>query len=328
MSEPLEIGDALRAAREAKGWTLQDAANKLRLMVRQIEAMESEDYAALGQPVFARGFVRNYARLLGLEPEPLLERMAATGAVPPERVEPEPYSLEVSSGLSKALIGVLVVLGLLLAIPIALYWWLNSGDEDEPPAAPVAAKPATPPTPAPAMMPDTGASVPPPAAPAPMPAPAAALPGAAPSTPSAPAAGPASPPPASAAPEPKSEPVSKPAAAVPVAATPSAKSDALPPVVPEPIVAEPPENPYLPSTARTKSIRLQFDEDAWVQIRDGNGRTLHAMLNKAGSTVDLAGKPPFDFVVGNAANVRMTYGGRPFDIKPYIGETVARFTLE
>lgn len=304
MSEPLDIGDALKAAREAKGWTVQDAANKLRLMVRQVEAMEAEDYAALGQPVFARGFVRNYARLLGMDPEPLLTRMSESGAAPAEKVETESYAPVTSQGISPILIGSLVVLALLLAIPAGIYLWLNSGEDEVPAALPAQAVPAVPSSPSaapevqPEKAPEPASPVAPPV-PAENPAPAA--------MPEAPTAAPKPASPAAPA-QPRPEAPSAPAAD---AAAPEASG-----------------NPYLPANFRNKSIRLQFDQDAWVQIRDGNGRTIHSTLSKAGSSVELSGKPPFEFVVGNAANVRMTYSGRPFDIKPYIGETVARFTLE
>lgn len=316
MSEPLEIGDTLKGAREAKGWTVQDAANKLRLMVRQVEAMETEDYGALGQPVFARGFVRNYAKLLGIDPEPMLTRMAESGAAPAEKVETEPYSPETPSVLSPVLIGALVTVLLLLAVPTALYWWLNTGEEEEPLAAPAAAA-------KPAILPAQPASAP--AATEAMP-----LAGAGMQTGQVPqvvvsSAEPVAPAPAKPVAPPA--PVDKPATVAPSEAalpkpqnTPFSAPEAAAPVVQD--------NPYLPSNFRNKSIRLQFDEDAWVQIRDANGRTIHSMLNKAGSTVDLAGKPPFEFVIGNASQVRMVYSGRAFDLKPYIGETVARFTLE
>jgi cytoskeleton protein RodZ len=312
MSEPLDIGDVLKAAREAKGWTPQEAATKLRLMVRQVEAMEAEEYAALGQPVFARGFVRNYAKLLGIDPDPLLTRMAETGAAPAEKAEAESYAAESSPAVSPILIVTVAALALVLAIPVALYLWLNSGGDEEQQAEAAAAAapaPSLPAAPLPAPLPETGNE-------AAAPADTIVQAGAAPAATPAPVAG-------------KAEPPVTPAAALEPAPRP------LPPM-PEPMpeqgvpeaAAEVRENPYLPSNFRNKSIRLQFDQDAWVQIRDGNGKTIYATLNKAGSTAELSGRPPFDFVVGNASNVRMSYNGRPFDIKPYIGETVARFTLE
>lgn len=317
MSEPLDIGDVLKAAREAKGWTPQDAATKLRLMVRQVEAMEAEDYAVLGQPVFARGFVRNYAKLLGIDPDPLLTRMAETGAAPAEKAEAESYAAEPSSAVSPILIVTVAALALVLAIPVALYLWLNSGGEEEQHAdAAATTAPSLPAAPSPAAalpapLPEAGND-------AAAPADAAVRADAPPvETPSPVAAKPEMPAPAAATPAP--EPAAKPVAP---------KPEAVPEPAAPPVAAEVRENPYLPSNFRPKSIRLQFDQDAWVQIRDGNGKTIYATLNRAGSTAEINGRPPFDFVVGNAANVRMSYNGRPFDIKPYIGETVARFTLE
>jgi cytoskeleton protein RodZ len=72
---------------------------------------------------------------------------------------------------------------------------------------------------------------------------------------------------------------------------------------------------------------MQFDQAAWVQVRDSTGRTVHSGLNPAGSTVEISGKAPFYLVVGNAANVRVSYKGKPVDLTPYIDVTVARLTI-
>jgi cytoskeleton protein RodZ len=82
-----------------------------------------------------------------------------------------------------------------------------------------------------------------------------------------------------------------------------------------------------PAPSALANVRMQFDQPAWVQVRDSTGRTLHAGLNPAGGSVEVSGKPPFFLVVGNAANVRVTYKGKLVDLKPYIDVTVARLTL-
>ncbi len=137
-SAQLSIGQTLRAAREAHGMSLDDVAAHLRLMHRQIEAMESDDFASLGQSVFARGFVRNYARLLGLVPEDLLARMggAPAEAAPITQAEPPPPAAWLTSPwLILILLGTLIV----VAVPVALYLWLNSEvDEDLPSRQPSA----------------------------------------------------------------------------------------------------------------------------------------------------------------------------------------------
>lgn len=69
-----EIGHILREARENKGLTLEDVQNKIRINTRYLAALESGEYNALPTPVHARGFLRNYARFLSLDPQPLLDR--------------------------------------------------------------------------------------------------------------------------------------------------------------------------------------------------------------------------------------------------------------
>ncbi|MDA8128385.1 MAG: helix-turn-helix domain-containing protein [Betaproteobacteria bacterium] len=261
------IGELLRDAREARGVRLEDAAVRLRLMHRQVEAMERDDFESLGPPVFARGFVRNYARLLGLAPESLLARMDGAPAEPPAvSVEPPlPHSWLTSPWLILSLLGLL----LLVAVPIALYLWLNS-DAGEAPAA--SALPA-----------QSQAAAP---APAPAQAPAAARPEAA-----APAPAPA--PPETAATQ----------------AAPAADATAGP-------------------DAAGSVLHLEFGDKSWTEIKDASGRMLLRQLNPADSDVDVHGQPPFDVVIGNAAQVRMTYNGRPIDLQPFTDGMVARFTLE
>ncbi len=91
-----EIGHILREARENKGLTLEDAQSKTRINVRFLSALENGQYSALPTPVHARGFLRNYARFLGLDPQPLLDRYlavqgqdAALAARPEQEISPD-----------------------------------------------------------------------------------------------------------------------------------------------------------------------------------------------------------------------------------------------
>ena len=63
-------------------------------------------------------------------------------------------------------------------------------------------------------------------------------------------------------------------------------------------------------------------------MKDGAGRTLISSLNPAGSERTLRGQPPFEIVIGNAAAVKLTYDGKPVDLRPYTKVQVARFTLK
>ena len=267
------VGQILRDAREAQGITLEDAAVRLRLMQRQVEAMETDDFESLDPPVFARGFVRNYARLLGLAPEALLARMGGAPAEPTvvsPAAPPQPHSWLSSPWLILLLLGLLVA----VAVPVALYWWLNSEGDDSGNLAPPAVQTRPAPVAVPAPVAEPAVATPPVVEVAP--------------TPVAPAA--------------------------PVAETPGA---------PEQDEAGAPTAP-----ATSGVLHLEFGDESWVEIRDASGRMLHRQLNPPGSRVDVKGQPPFDVVIGNAAQARVTYNGRPIDLKPFIAVTVARFTLE
>ncbi|GBD22398.1 hypothetical protein HRbin29_00028 [bacterium HR29] len=80
------IGETLRAARERRGLSLSEASRLTRIAPRFLIALEEDDYAALPAPVYARGFLRSYAALLGLDPEPLVAALRAHMERPPDVV--------------------------------------------------------------------------------------------------------------------------------------------------------------------------------------------------------------------------------------------------
>jgi len=70
------LGEAFRTAREARGLTLSDAAESIHIRSVYLAAIEAEDWPAIGAPVYVRGFIRTYARYLGLDPEEAVSRFA------------------------------------------------------------------------------------------------------------------------------------------------------------------------------------------------------------------------------------------------------------
>jgi cytoskeleton protein RodZ len=74
LEEAVDVGQQLRLAREARGISVSAAAAKLKLSIRQVQDMETNDWSHLPETV-SRGFVRNYARYLELEVEGLMEAM-------------------------------------------------------------------------------------------------------------------------------------------------------------------------------------------------------------------------------------------------------------
>ncbi|MDJ0756522.1 MAG: DUF4115 domain-containing protein [Ardenticatenaceae bacterium] len=69
-----EIGTVLREARENRGFELNDVYDALRINPRYLKAMEKGEYDQLPSQAHVRGYMRKYARFLGLDAEPLLER--------------------------------------------------------------------------------------------------------------------------------------------------------------------------------------------------------------------------------------------------------------
>lgn len=68
-------GERLRAAREAAGLDIDEVASRLRMPARVVRSLEAEDWSRLGAPVFVRGQVRSYSRLLGLTTAPMMEAL-------------------------------------------------------------------------------------------------------------------------------------------------------------------------------------------------------------------------------------------------------------
>ena len=135
-------GALLREAREARGLSQADLARTLNLQVRIVEALERDDDSQLPGPAFVRGYLRSYARLMGMDPEPLLvEHQARTGGVVPEvhaspRLEREDAQLGSARSRSRLIVvaavlalALLVLIGLLLQRPEFLDSMLSSTAE-------------------------------------------------------------------------------------------------------------------------------------------------------------------------------------------------------
>lgn len=72
-----DVGAILREAREAQGLSLAHVRDDLRISERYLQAIEEDAYDLLPTDVHVRGYLRNYARYLGLDPEPLVESLLA-----------------------------------------------------------------------------------------------------------------------------------------------------------------------------------------------------------------------------------------------------------
>ena len=78
-------GPALRAAREERGIAVREVAEVLNLPMDTVEAIEANDYDALPAPVFAKGYIRAYGKLLELDSDPLVASYPDAPAETPEQ---------------------------------------------------------------------------------------------------------------------------------------------------------------------------------------------------------------------------------------------------
>lgn len=79
-------GARLKQAREAAGLGIDDVAAKLHMPARIVRSLEAEDWSRLGAPVFVRGQVRSYSRLMGLTTAPMMDALVDVGPVEPSRL--------------------------------------------------------------------------------------------------------------------------------------------------------------------------------------------------------------------------------------------------
>jgi len=272
-------GNALAAARTACGLSVADVARQLKLSAWQVEALEADDYARLPGAVFVRGFIRNYARLVKLDPAALLasaERQlpqAAHGVpeMPPALGAPFPTGRELRWHKY-------AILGIALLVPVVIFeFYFDDTQEVTVKSRPVDL----------------------------------------PKTQEVTAAKPAPAPPAVTTAE--ESPVTPPPA--PVAARAGAKS----PSQAVPVLERVQSVEHKPGE---QFVRFRFDQESWVEIRDGSGRKIFSQLNAAGTVQTVSGTPPLSLIVGNAAGVRVLYNEQPVDLAPHTKIDVARLVLE
>jgi cytoskeleton protein RodZ len=145
------IGRALRAARQRRGKSLEVASRETRVRIDYLDALENESFEALGSDVYVRGFLRSYAKYLGLNHEKVIgvyERTSGRPGPAPAPVERSPTVAHTEALVltekkrpNWLLAGAAALIALSAAAAIGLLSPSNSVPEpaevNEPPAVPV-----------------------------------------------------------------------------------------------------------------------------------------------------------------------------------------------
>lgn len=120
----------LQRARQARGLTLEEVERDTRISHRYLQALENENFGLLPAPVYARGFLRTYARYLGLEPANLLP-LFPVGYVEEPALQPWPKVKTPRTWPSSGLLAGAVV-GVLILIVVLLYSLGGQGESSHP----------------------------------------------------------------------------------------------------------------------------------------------------------------------------------------------------
>ena len=321
---PSSPGAQLRRAREARGESVHEVAFALKLSPRQVDALERDDFDALPGMAFLRGFMRNYARYVGLDAPPLLDavqRLAGEGSPDLSPIRNADGDLPAGGSRRRGSFPAgLVVLVLMVLLAVGWYFdWFRTGTS---PSAETVLEPA------PAFAPAPSQTIEPQSAihltpPQPLVVePAEGAPGPVPSGDAV-----ASEEARTAVPDTATDTATDIAPADEAAAPPAADTAAASPVsVAEAASPGAPDAPAA-SPAGSGQLSFRFGADSWVEVRDASGTILYSGTNRAGSTRSVQGTAPFTLVVGNAANVTLEQDGKPVDLAAHVRGSVARLTL-
>ncbi|KGF78566.1 hypothetical protein IA69_29665 [Massilia sp. JS1662] len=327
-------GQVLAKQREAMGWSVEQVADQLKLAVRQVIALEAGDYASLPSPAVTRGFVRAYAKLVKVDPAPLVAQIAMetepapdTSAVTANR-RPTPTSFSQSkfpshgkrSPLPLGMIAGAVVV-VVAAAAAAWHFGFVPGSQHAETGSTLATPAATGGGTGAAPEVANGSSVETLQNPA---VPLISVPGPSASA-SAPAAVPAGATPATtAAPGPVVNVPGATATGAPpttIPAAPAAAPGATSPATPTPAQA--------PAAAGANALVLNVREDSWIEVRPAKGGApLFSRLVKAGSTETVNVEQPVRVTVGNPGGVTATLRGAAVALPPVPGKTLSRVNLQ
>ena len=162
VSAPESYGARLARQRQSAGLSVTDVAASLRLHPNQVRAIEQGDLARLPAPAYVRGFIRSYARVLNIDPTPLLTDLNAKLAPVRESVVDgmaTDYAAARAAGRERRLPQWAIGIALMGLIALGLIGWQATQQPAPAPAPPEAlAVSAAPPTPAPTLVTDAPAS--------------------------------------------------------------------------------------------------------------------------------------------------------------------------
>ncbi|WKV83262.1 helix-turn-helix domain-containing protein [Pseudomonas sp. B24_DOA] len=321
-------GETLRQARESNGWSLAEVALKLNLTVTSLSNLEAGAFDKLPGHTFARGYIRAYAKLLGMDQTVLVQQFDQSTGTDSQGSNVHALGrIEEPVRVSHTILRIVSLLLLIAVIGGGFVWWQDQTSQrtrdltslapehvevegadgttqihpiDEPEDQAVAENQADNSTSLALPQSETSAE-------------STGAESAAPATePAAPAVAP-------------SAPAQTPAPVVAAPATPAPNVPATP--APTAPVAQAPSAEAAAPVAGEGQVQLQFTGDCWAQVTDGRGKVIFSGLKHKGDSVTVSGKPPLNVRLGVARAAQVSYNGQPVDIAPFTSGETARLKL-
>lgn len=312
--EQVTPGALLQRARETAGMTRDDLGSRLQLHPKTMAALEEDRFEALPEPPFVRGYLRGLAKVLEIDPAPLVEayeacvrggaeapsersRSAArkaSQAVPESPAKVGPKTTQASRQVAVSPLWIVLAGLLLVGVLAAVIWFVSALEEADPADVTGSAPPSLQDVPGDEA---GGVLASPPLRESPQqPANARA------ESPDQPASTETREAPTPAGPEP-----------VPSPPEPAAQGQERAP-------------PDLP--AGQGRLELRFEEDSWVEITGADGGRLLVGLMRQGSERRIEGATPIRVFLGNAPGVRLEYNHQRLDLEGQVrGDNTARFSV-
>lgn len=325
-------GHLLREAREERGYSQKEVARDLHLTSKVIDALEESNFDIISSSLFARGYIRSYARHLGLDGQALVAEFDAIYGVPNQNKKPMPGVHQLGQQSKPGdtwvkLISIIFVIGLVVA---SVLWWQhqNGGsmlqrlnnvtlsntaadlvvetlgeDDNSSDMELLAANPSevgttvsddqAAATEAPVQTLDVAEIV---------------------------------------AVKPIVTALSEAVSVSPEMSDVSDSSALNPEIIAVPAVAQTEESTGAADVAalgpNEALLMMAFDKDCWVEIKDGNGKMVLSDLYASGSTIEQVVTAPIEILLGRSSGVaQMTFNGEVIDLKPHTRKDIARLTL-
>ena len=309
------IGKLLRDAREAKGIAIEDMAEKLHLLTDVVRGIEQCDFEEMPSRVFVRGYVRNYARLVGLNAQEMLDKFdqAHPEDLSHLKIDKTPH-LPADSPAASRFAGVVTWVTVLAIVILFVVWWYGylTREEAQGDSAEQGVVTEEVIVQLPVELAPQAESVTPPALVA----------------------------------EPIEEvqdvelkqDVIEPMSALPIETVPVESTIEAQPVVAEPMFIEPAqasvieEKPIVdveaqPQVPAVPDVRLKLNGDCWVIVKSDDDSFKLVGLYNSGYEKVFEGNAPYTIVLGNYESAELWVRGELYDLTPHARGNVARFTL-